>query len=223
MREKECIADFISATSPKNMETVECGICGESVMNRDISLKSNKFAFDELPGRDLLLLENQENQAYLDEYYFNGLLLSPGGVIDNNSVLCCKTCLSSLNNKKLPKFSVANGFQIGKTPVELIDLTLSEKLLISKFRPKMYVVKLRSTCGPQAQQRGLKGNTITYPQNVVKIAATLPANPDILVDHLKVIFIGIGRPSHEMLKKIFTVRREKIYNALYFLVQNNPV
>ena len=87
-----------------------------------------------------------------------------------------------------------------------MDLTLSEKLLISKYRPKMYVVKLHSKAGPQAQQRGLKGNTITFLQDDVKIAATLPANSDILVDHLKVVFNGKGRPTTEMLKKVFTVR-----------------
>ena len=89
--------------------------------------------------------------------------------------------------------------------VVTVPTNLSEKLLISKCRPKMYVVKLRSSCGPEAQQRGLKGNTITFPQDTVKIAATLPANPEILVDHLKVVFIGKGRPSREMLKKNFTV------------------
>ena len=42
-------------------------------------------------------------------------------------------------------------------------------------------------------------HTINFPQDVVKIPATLPANPDILVDHLKVVFIGKGRPTTEML------------------------
>ena len=191
--EKECVGQFIKATSCQSIETVECGICGESVMKRDI-FHSNRFTLDKIPSRDLLLLENQENQTYLDEYLKDGLLLSPGGVVDDDkSVLCCKSCLSRLKNNKLPKFSIANGFQIGRTPPALTDLTLSEKLLISKCRPKMYIVKLRSTGGPQAQQRGLKGNTITFPQDVVKIAATLPANPDILVDHLRVIFIGNSR------------------------------
>ena len=48
---------------------------------------------------------------------------------------------------------------------------------------KMYVVKLCSTFGVEAN-RGLKGNTITFPQDVVQIAAKLPANPDILAVHL---------------------------------------
>ena len=221
--ESRCVKEFIRATSSEFMQTEECGICGESVMKRDRT-EENRFRIDEIPGRDSLRTEHQENRDFLEEYVFDDLLLSPGGVDDvAKSVLCCNTCLSSLRKNKLPKFSIANDFQIGKTPPSLTDLTLCEKLLISKCRPKMYVVKLRSTSGPQGQQRGLKGNTITFPQDVVKIAATLPASPDVLVDHLKVVFIGRGRPSREMLKKVFTVRREKVYAALEFLVENNPV
>ena len=221
-QEKESLRNFIRSTSSESMKTLECAICGEAVMNKDLDLEKNYLDKDDFVNRNLLLTENQENQEFIPEYVFDDLLLSPGGVI-GQSIICCNTCLSSLNNNKLPKFSIANGFQIGKTPPQLTGLTLSEKLLISKCRPKMYVVKLRSTYGPQAQQRGLKGNTITFPQNVVKIAATLPANPEILVDHLKVVFIGKDRPSRELLKKVFTVRSEKVYNALNFLIDNNPV
>ena len=225
--ETACIKNFINATSPDSMKTRECGICGIAVRNGGFK----EYSIDEIPNREHLLIEQQENPNCLEEYVFNTnidgeslqLLLSPGGVDENGTVICCKTCFTSLKNDKLPKFSIANNFQIGETPPELTDLTLSEKLLISKCRPKMYVVKLRSTCGPQSQQKGLKGNTITFPQNTVQIASTLPANPDILSDHLKVVFIGKGRPTREMLKKIFTVRREKVYNALNFLIENNPV
>ena len=226
--EKRCIKNFIDATSPHALKTSECGICGIGIRNVDGG--KTTFAIKEIPNLEHLLTENQENPNCLEEYihdvYIDSLpfqlLLSPGGV-DGNQVTCCKSCLTSLKNDKLPIFSVANNFQIGKTPPELMDLTLSEKLLISKYRPKMYVVKLRSTCGPQAQQKGLKGNTITFAQDVVKMASTLPANPDILTDHLRVVFIGKSRPTSDMLKKVFTVRREKVYNALNFLSENNPV
>ena len=54
------------------------------------------------------------------------------------------------------------------------------------------------------------------------MARTLPANPDILADHIRVIFIGKNRPTANMLKKILTVRRQKIYDALEFLCENHP-
>ena len=119
--------------------------------------------------------------------------------------------------------SIANNFQIGCTPSVLPGMTLPEKLLISVYRPKMYVTTLRSFAGPGTAQSASRGNTITFPQNIAKVAERLPANMGILVDHLKVVFIGSGAPSREMLKKIFTVRRRKVYEALYFLIANHPL
>ena len=119
--------------------------------------------------------------------------------------------------------SIANNFGIGKTPDELDGLTLPEKLLISIYRPKMYVTTLRSFAGPGTLKTCLKGNTITFPQDIVKIAEVLSANPDILGDHLKVVFIGNGAPSRELLRKVIKVRRDKVYNALRCLISNHPL
>ena len=220
--ETKCVDDFISATSKLSMELVICGICGQNVLKRDIDVEKNTFSLHDIPNREVLSLENQENQEFLEEYVFDDILLCPEGVSDNETV-CCPTCLSSLKRGSLPKFSVANDFQIGKTPEELSDLTLTEKLLICKYRPKMYVIKLKSVAGPQASQKGLKGNTITFPQDTVKMASSLPANPDILVDHIRVVFIGKSKPSSDLLKKVLTVRRDKVYNAMRFLIAYNPI
>ena len=57
----------------------------------------------------------------------------------------------------------------------------------------------------------------------MKISDSLPSDPSILVNTIKVVFIGNGVPSKEMLKKVFTVCREVVYNALTFLVQNHPL
>ena len=230
--ESNCINAFIKATSADALKTRECGVCGKAV--RKGLFKERSLSEDDkegIPNIRLLSTEHQENPNCLPEYVHpvdldagltTELLLSPGGV-DRDEIVCCNKCFNCLKSNKLPVYSIANNFQIGKTPPELSDLTLPEKLLISKCRPKMYVVKLRSIAGPQAQQKGLKGNTITFPQDVVKMASTLPANPDILADHIRVIFVGKSTPTSDMLKKILTVRRDKVYHALSFLRANNPV
>ena len=159
----------------------------------------------------------------MEEYVHDDLLLSPGGVQNDQTVNCCKKCLNYLRKEKLPPLSIANNFQIGTTPPELTGLTLTEKLLISVYRPKLHIVKLRSSSGPGTRQQGLIGNTITFPQNIAQIANKLPANPDIFVEHLKVVFIGSARPTQEQLRKILTVRREKVYNAVNFLIANHPL
>ena len=94
----------------------------------------------------------------MSEYEEQGLLLSPGGVENGTYVNCCKQCDQALKRHKLPKFSIANKFQIGETPDELKGLTLPEKLLIALYRPKVHVVKLKSCSGPGTRQKGLKGH-----------------------------------------------------------------
>ena len=74
----------------------------------------------------------------------------------------------------------------------------------------MFIVKLRSTGGPHVQ-RGLKGNTITFPQNVIRMVPSLPANPNILSNHIRVIFIGTN---FWYAKTNLTVWQEKIMAEL---------
>ena len=77
----------------------------------------------------------------------------------------------------------------------------------------MYVTTFRSVAGPRSAQRGLKGNTITFPRDI-GISNKLPANVDILADTIKVVFIGSTIPQNEQLRKILTVRRSKVKAAL---------
>ena len=94
---------------------------------------------------------------------------------------------------------------------------MPEKLLIALYRPKIHVVKLKSFSGPGTRQKGLKGNTITFPHDIIAIAKKLPAHPDVLIDHLKVVFIGNTRPTQEQMRNLFTVRRTVVCNALQWL------
>lgn len=131
-------------------------------------------------------------------------------------MVCCKICLHLLQNGNLPPPSIFNNLQFGSTPSTLEYLSLQRKLLISFYRLKMHVTSLRSFAGQETKQSALKGNTINLPQDIAKIAESVPPRPDISVDHLNVVFIGYSTPSREMLKKIFTIRREKVYNTLRF-------
>ena len=130
--EKKCIQNFIKETSFESLETVKCGICGEAVkVKKRIQKRIGNLPHDIL-GSDL-----DPNQVNLSEYEQQGLLLSPGGVENSTYVNCCKQCDQALKINKLPKFSIANKFQIGETPDELKGLTLPEKLLIALYRPKI--------------------------------------------------------------------------------------
>ena len=108
--EKNCIKDYIKETSLKTLETIECGICGEGVKNNPSYFE--KYAHHDIPGRELLSTEHSSD--YLPDYVHDDLILSPGGVESDQTVICCKKCLNHLNNEKLPPFSVANDFKLDK-------------------------------------------------------------------------------------------------------------
>ena len=72
-----------------------------------------------------------------------------------------------------------------------------------------------------AAQAPLKGNCITFLQNVPNIVNSLPLRLDDLCDTLKLIFIGYRPPDRVHLKKVLTVRKKKIIQALQWLKKYN--
>lgn len=136
----------------------------------------------------------------------------------------CIECWSSLTKDKIPKFSVANKLWIGDIPKQLLGLTIPEQRLIALYRHNSCIVKLHSSFhATSTAQSALKGNCISFPQDVVNIATTLPLELDDLCDSLKVIFVGPRTPQRNQLKNILTVRKKKVFEALQWLKQNNPL
>ena len=71
----------------------------------------------------------------------------------------------------------------------------------------MCVIKLKQVAGPGTAQYAIKANSITFLQDVDKIASCLPCDIDILPEMLKVVFIGNQKPTKKQLKIFFHVRR----------------
>ncbi|CAF3562011.1 unnamed protein product [Rotaria sp. Silwood1] len=55
------------------------------------------------------------------------------------------------------------------------------------------------------------------------MATTLPLDLDDLCDSLKIIFVGCRPPQRNQLKNVLTVRKKKVFEALQWLRQNNPL
>jgi len=102
-------------------------------------------------------------------------------------------------------------------------LTCVEEALIARARIKCRIYKIHTKGSTDVNDGQLKmvGNVITYPQNPDSLGDVLPHLANY--DTIKIILIGIQRPTNEDLKKIFTVRREKIINALNWLQKNNEL
>jgi uncharacterized protein DUF6570 len=76
---------------------------------------------------------------------------------------------------------------------------------------------------PSLAQTALKGNVITFPQNVSDIAKSLPLSTNTLPDIIKIVFVGQTLPKKDQARTILTVRREIIRKALIWLHKNNTL
>jgi hypothetical protein len=143
---------------------------------------------------------------------------------ENKMDMCtfCVKCHDALSKEQIPKFSAANNMWLGDIPIELQGLTIPEEKLISLYRHNSCIIKLHSPFhSTTTAQAALKGNCITFLQNVPNIVNSLPLTLDDLCDTLKVIFIGARPPDRVHLKKVLTVRKKKIIQALQWLKKYN--
>jgi hypothetical protein len=153
------------------------------------------------------------------------VILYKNGLFQQNKVdMCtlCQKCHSALLKGYIPKFSAANNMWLGDIPAELRGLTIPEEKLISLYRHNSCIIKLHSPFhSTTTAQAALKGNCITFLQNVPNIVNSLPLTLDDLCDTLKVIFVGAHPPERIHLRKILTVRKKKIIQALHWLKKHN--
>jgi hypothetical protein len=122
---------------------------------------------------------------------------------------------------------------IGRVLPELEDLTVPERLMISKYFPSAYVYKLYPKQGAAGWdnsqlQSGMKGNVSTYRFDPAQVAGMingqlLPHPPKVLAAVIAVIFISSNRHFAKTLPKVLRVRREKIRQVLVWLQKYNPL
>ena len=136
----------------------------------------------------------------------------------------CRSCCSCLQKKtpEPPKNSIFYTDLGGEVPDCLRDLTLPEQLMISPIICKSYVLKLVSYGSKESAMRGIKGNSIAFMQDVQDVIRRLPCL-DSTTDYLKVCFVGDETTPLpvQQIKKLLTVRREKVKAALTWLCANN--
>ena len=120
-------------------------------------------------------------------------------------------CSRCSRDKKSPKrFSCENSMIPSCVPHELQDLTQTEEMLIARALPIMRVyIK-------PGGQRGYSGHCINLPQNVKELAMSLPSYPK----DLAVIIVKVKGKDNTF--RDVTVRKQKVHNALVWLINNNP-
>ncbi|RDB26251.1 hypothetical protein Hypma_006070 [Hypsizygus marmoreus] len=123
---------------------------------------------------------------------------------------------------------------IGEIPHELAVLTLPEKLLIAKYFPAAYIVKLfpkkkgARHWDKKTMHSGLKGNVSTYQLDNSEITSMIqgkemPRPVMILSSIIGVTFVGPKGIPESTLPNFLLVRRERVFKALRWLQANNPL
>lgn len=220
---KSCISKFIDRTNNDALSTVTCIVCAREV----VTSAAVNMSIDDIPNRQLLT-PSEPHPAHV---LTNGVLLHVDAIkrtgCDSRGFLCHE-CGSRLQKNQLPRLSLANGMWIGDVPFELSVLSLGEKLLIAKYLPSAYIVKLFPMGkGGKSVNKGLRGNVSTYRLNMDDIADMVtdnlfPRPAALLASVIGVTIVGPKNVPEKSLPNILQVRRHRVHAALVWLVGNNP-
>jgi hypothetical protein len=225
------ISNFIDRTQTSALTVVICGVCAREVCMTDV----RDQPLGDVPNRHLL--QPSVSRPAFTSHLVQGLLLHPDGVVSKSqapSIRICQECQGSLAKNRLPSFALANGLWVGDVPFALEVLTLPERILIARYFPAVFVVKLfpkrkrgkgfKSEC----QHSALQGNVSTYrlpTQSITNMVDpdVMPHHPSILPNIIGVTIIGPKNVPERTMKGLFNVRRWRLREALRWLKENNPL
>ena len=122
-------------------------------------------------------------------------------IAGHSQATVCWPCLSLLNRKKTPALSLANSLWVGDIPIVLHILTLPEHVLVARFFPAAYIIKLypakKGACAwpSSGLHSGVRGNVSTYCLNTADIvkmtdSQIMPPSPTILAATISITFVG---------------------------------
>lgn len=168
----------------------------------------------------------------------SGLVLNPQGFFKAEELATgsdflgsgCVDCWQAISKKVMPAEALANGLWTGVGKVkELSDLTWIEEKPITRTHVSIQLQKCRLRRNlswdyfyPQSR---IKGNIITFPMNPTTVLQTLPLPLGRLSEVIKVVFLSRRKVNFTEASQLsfFLVRRDKVLQALQWLVKNNPL
>ncbi|XP_062567926.1 uncharacterized protein LOC134230168 [Saccostrea cucullata] len=130
----------------------------------------------------------------------------------DNAEWICKTCYSSVRERKIPKLSVLNGMIWPPKPREL-DLFSLEERLISLRIPFMQIREL-----PRGGQYSVKGNVVNVPVDIQPTVNSLPRKMD---ENITIPVKLKKKLSYQKCDYHENVRPTKVLIALHWLLNNS--
>lgn len=221
------IARFIDATGNQALKAIACGSCAREMNMEDC----DEMLLEDIPNRHHLVPNTPHPAHKLNQ---DLLIYTPTIGPLGQTVNLCHECRNHLRKNKRPRLSLSNDMWIGDIPPQLQNLTLPERLLIAKYFPAAYIVKLfpkhkNSFSWDRGQMySGLKGNVSTYqldPHQVVSMidGRLFPPPAKILSATIGITFVtpmGVREPT---MPAMFRVRRWRVREVLLWLKANNPL
>jgi hypothetical protein len=130
----------------------------------------------------------------------------------------CVQCLAHLRSCRVPDFSLTGKRTLPEMPPELGNLTLLERLLVTK---RFHVVHWVTVLPAREGSRGYYLDARLFPDREhFYYTNTLPVAADQLHCLLKVTFLHDAQEGHELLRGL-VVRRQTVVQALRWLQANN--
>ena len=200
-----------------------CGLERQNVVDVEINgVDDPPLNFFPLHSTDPFIWD--DGQFYYGIDAIDGAILEPLGFKDQTSdgliMQICPDCHSSLCHDKVPRFALANRLYRGKLPDKFKDLTWIEEMVCAKYRNTAHITRIYQSSDP-AQPKVFHGNTCAHDMNVVSTASVLPRTPADVNGMLSVVFIGPGKFKPEYLGLMFKIRKQKVWEFLIWLKQNN--
>ena len=221
------ISRFIDATGNQALKTVACGSCAREMDVEDC----DEMPLEDIPNKHHLI-PNTPHHAH--KLVFGLLIYTPALGMSGQTVHLCHECRNYLKKDKRPRLSLSNDMWIGDVPPQLQNLTLPERLLLAKYFPAAYVVKLfpkhknSFNWDRSHMYSGLKGNVSTYRLDLRQVASMIdgrlfPPPAKILSATIGVTFVGPKGIRESTMPAMFRVRRWRVREALMWLKANNPL
>lgn len=223
---QERIRRYIQRTGNAALAMVSCASCAREVFQT--AAVATPMAH--IPHQHVL----RPTKPHDGHVLYKNMLLHQPAYDNNGDGWVCLECWTSLESGKKPALSLANGMWLGEIPFELAILTLPERILIAKYFPAAYVVKLypkaknSGSWDKSRMQSGLKGNVSTYHLNVQDIATivtagVMPPPAQILAATIGVTFISPSGKREPTLPDFLRVRRRRVREALQCCKRINPL
>jgi hypothetical protein len=235
VEERLCYEAFYDATSKGSLSFQTCAVCAREKLTRD---GERSFLLSDQSVVDVLSASASgdgdfqgSKESLLEEHKILRHLLQ----IDEGGVSCwlCWECTRALEQHTMPKFALANNLAIGDVPVELMNLTIPEQMLIARHYPRCYIFKLfprdmDTRISLDQLYSGMAGNATLFELNTQEVVEMLegqrmPSSIRTLASIIAITFVGGRHLPKDWLKKTFRVRRLVVYEALVWLQRHNPI